>query len=104
MRYRENTRVVSIENASADNDSNLIVKTRSGNRTRRIHCHFVLAALGREPELGSLSKGLKRMHPESNRNFFFVGDVKNGDARQTAIAVGDGIKAAMHITHALRGR
>jgi thioredoxin reductase len=64
----------------------------------------VLAALGREPELESLSKGLKRIHPESSKNFFFVGDVKNGDARQTAIAVGDGIKAAMHITRLLQNK
>ncbi|UCC10916.1 MAG: NAD(P)/FAD-dependent oxidoreductase, partial [candidate division WOR-3 bacterium] len=83
VRYMENTRIISIKNSTADKEFNVIVRARSGNQTRDMHCHFVLAALGREPELEGLSKGLKRMHPESTRNFLFVGDVKNGDARQT---------------------
>ncbi len=104
VRYMENTGAVSVMNDTVDREFHVTVKTRSGTRTRNIRCHYVLAALGRQPELESLSRGLKRLHPESSRNFFFVGDVKNGDARQTAIAVGDGIKAAMHIAHALSRR
>lgn len=104
VRYRAHTRMVSIKNNEAHKKYNLVVTTRTGAEIKDIPCHYVLAALGREPQLDSLSPRLTRMHPDSNTRFFFTGDVKNGDTRQTAIAVGDGIKAAMHITAALQKR
>lgn len=101
VRYVANTRVVSIKRGMENKQYNLVIRARTGAACRDIPCHYVLAAIGRKPELQSLSSRLRRMHPKSGGGFFFAGDVKNGDARQTAIAVGDGIKAAMHICAAL---
>jgi len=104
VRYRARTSAAAIKRDVAAKRFNLVVTTRTGAKTQDIPCHYVLAALGREPQLESLSTRLTRMHPGSGARFFFAGDVKNADARQTAIAVGDGIKVAMHITAALSRR
>jgi thioredoxin reductase len=60
---------------------------------------YLLAAVGREPDVGfadpsiiNNSSGLL----EENR-LFMIGDLVNGSHRQTAIAVGDGIRTAMFI-------
>jgi len=52
----------------------------------------VLAAIGRVPERAFLSEEAAR-HP----NLYMAGDVKNMRYRQTAIAVGDGLRCAMEI-------
>jgi len=51
---------------------------------------YILAATGRESDAGFLNL---QEHP----CLFLIGDVKNGHFRQTTIAAGDGIKAAMEI-------
>ena len=66
-------------------------------------CDYVLLAIGREPDTDFLDSSVKRAFPNGNdKNIFFVGDVKQGNIRQTSIAVGDGIQAAMKINEALR--
>jgi thioredoxin reductase len=67
------------------------------------HCSLVtdylLFAIGREPQTDFLSEHVKMQAPaliESGK-LYFVGDVHNGPFRQTAIAVGDGLRAAMQI-------
>lgn len=60
-----------------------------------VECDYILCAIGREPD----SELLANRHVicnETNR-FYAIGDVVNGDYRQTAICVGDGVKAAMNI-------
>jgi thioredoxin reductase len=66
---------------------------------------YVIAAIGREPYLDFLSDGLKKnLETLTKMNkLYMVGDVKNGLYRQTAIAVGDGIRAAMEIYRNRRG-
>ncbi|MFH1941279.1 MAG: NAD(P)/FAD-dependent oxidoreductase [bacterium] len=60
---------------------------------------YLLFAVGREPCVDFLTKELIQRFKQPNlRNcVYFVGDVHNGLYRQTAIAVGEGIKAAMNI-------
>ncbi len=59
----------------------------------------LIAALGRDPCLDYLGcKIKKKLETLINTNkLYMVGDVNNGIYRQTAICVGDGIKAAMEI-------
>ncbi|MCK4453018.1 NAD(P)/FAD-dependent oxidoreductase [candidate division WOR-3 bacterium] len=68
-----------------------------------ICCDYVLFAIGREPAIDFLSSPLKRIFPDGdNKSIYFLGDVRQGNLRQTAIATGDGIKAAMKIAQVLK--
>lgn len=60
---------------------------------------YLIGAIGREPRLEFMSEKLigQSVELEQAGVLHLVGDVKNGLYRQTAIAVGDGIKAAMKI-------
>ncbi len=62
---------------------------------------FVLIACGREPNEELLSDGFKE---KNISGFYIAGDVKTGKFRQTGIAVGEGIHAAMRIEEYLRGK
>jgi len=66
---------------------------------------YLLFAIGREPQTDFLSEHVKMQAPaliESGK-LYFVGDVHNGPFRQTAIAVGEGLRAAMQIYEKVRG-
>ncbi len=69
------------------------------NNNRKINADYLLFAIGREACTNFLSKELTENTDElkNKKKLFFIGDVKNGIFRQTAIAAGDGIKAAMEI-------
>jgi thioredoxin reductase len=60
---------------------------------------YTIFATGREPELGCMSDGLKKIRDrlEQQGLLYVIGDVKNGMLRQTSVATGDGVKAAMAI-------
>jgi thioredoxin reductase len=60
---------------------------------------YLIGAVGREPRLDFLSAELLEQAAALGRlgRLYFIGDVKNGIYRQTAIAVGDGLRAAMKI-------
>jgi len=62
-------------------------------------CDFIIAAIGREPEMGFLGAEIFGALEELRREgrIHLIGDVKNGIYRQAAIAAGDGIRAAMEI-------
>ena len=64
---------------------------------------YTIFATGREPELGLMTgyKPGKRRELEQNGMLYVIGDVKNGMVRQTAVAAGDGIRAAMAIRETL---
>jgi len=65
----------------------------------RENVHRLVIAIGREARANFLENNLCEHVPslrEQNR-FFTVGDAVNGDFRQTSIAVGDGVRAAMSI-------
>jgi thioredoxin reductase len=69
-----------------------------------LRADHVIAAIGREPRLDflgpSLLKNLDRLTKKGR--LFMVGDVINNVFRQTAIATGDGLFAAMKLSDMLR--
>jgi thioredoxin reductase (NADPH) len=94
--YFDNTRVLRI----ADLDANQIcIECLRCGELMTLQAHYLVSAIGREPQLGFLSEdgrgSLDRMAQEGL--IYSVGDVQNGSFRQTAIAVGNGIMAAMQI-------
>ena len=95
--YLSNTKVIKINN----NGSKLLLTCTSNKNSEKIKIKtdYVIAALGRDPCLDYLGcKIKKKLETLINTNkLYMVGDVNNGIYRQTAICVGDGIKAAMEI-------
>ena len=59
----------------------------------------VIFATGREPSVGFMDNHIIENQPKlmKDRRLYLIGDVVNGRQRQTAIATGDGIRAAMEI-------
>ena len=72
----------------------------------KMHVSYLLFAIGRKLCLDFLSNNIKnnfKMLQEMGI-LYMIGDVNNGSYRQTAIAVGDGIKCAMKVYKKLRGK
>lgn len=72
---------------------------RGQNQRVSLFVHYLVGAIGREPNLDYITERLKakRQSLEREGRLYLVGDVKNGFYRQAAIAVGDGIRTAMKI-------
>ena len=69
-----------------------------------IKVDLLIGAIGRDPQLDFIS-GIfhqEAIQLESSGELYYVGDVANGVYRQTSIAVGDGILAAMKIYRHLK--
>lgn len=81
--------------------SGFSLKTNRHDNNKTILCNYLLYAIGREPALDFLSPSLKKKSGK-NSSLLYIGDVKNGDKRQTSIAVGDGVKAAVNIVSEYR--
>lgn len=66
---------------------------------------YVILAVGREPSLDFLAGDVKERLDEfaRARKLLLAGDVGNGRMRQTAISVGDGVRAAMEIAASMNG-
>ncbi|MDP3185920.1 MAG: NAD(P)/FAD-dependent oxidoreductase, partial [Anaerolineales bacterium] len=60
---------------------------------------YLIFAIGREPQMDFLSEHVKLQAQRlvEDGKLYLVGDVHNGPFRQTAIAAGDGLRAAMQI-------
>ena len=60
---------------------------------------YVIVAIGREENLDFLDENLTKNSSDLQNQelLYFIGDVANGSYRQSSIATGDGIKAAMKI-------
>ena len=69
------------------------------NGSRTFVVDYLIAAIGRDPSLDFISGQFaeKTIQLENSGKLYYVGDVANGLYRQTAIAVGNGILAAMMI-------
>lgn len=70
-----------------------------------MHAHYLITAIGREPSTGFFSAEIEKNCAilRKSRRLFIIGDADNGIYRQTAISVGDGIRAAMEINGIIRG-
>ncbi|MFQ6083447.1 MAG: NAD(P)/FAD-dependent oxidoreductase [Candidatus Aminicenantia bacterium] len=99
--YYRHTKIFKI---ISDSPNRLLLECISPEGISKFYAHYVIFAIGREPQLDFLSERLKENAQElENRGLlYFVGDVKNGFFRQTAVAVGDGIMAAMKIYRKLK--
>ena len=95
--YTENITVQEIK----DNGSGILLECVKKNSERvRLTVDYMIFAVGRNPCLNFLGPMLQQDSERLRqaKRLHFVGDVKNGHFRQTAISVGDGVKAAMEIS------
>ncbi len=79
--------------------SGMIVECSSPQGQAEYQADYLVGAIGREPQLDFVSASVldQAAELEDRGILHLVGDVKNGIFRQTAIAIGDGIRAAMRI-------
>ncbi len=100
--YREQIQLVGVE---AGDQAALKLQTIFPGGTQSIPCDYLVYAIGRGANTGFISDRVRQAMDEFEQNgiLFCVGDVKNGIYRQVAIAVGDGILAAMQIIKTLEG-
>ena len=77
-------------------ENGLIVVSTSG---RIFNVDYVVAAIGREPNIGFLSPKLMENIDKliEQHRLYMIGDVRNNRFRQISISVGDGMRAAMDI-------
>lgn len=101
--YREQTQLLRFETGET---RPLRLFTSSPAGSQAIACDYLLFSIGRRPKTAFLSEQVWQSMGELEKTgvLFRIGDVKNGIYRQAAIAVGDGILAAMQIIKALEGR
>ncbi|HDR06061.1 MAG TPA: NAD(P)/FAD-dependent oxidoreductase [Candidatus Coatesbacteria bacterium] len=62
-----------------------------------LHADHLILAVGREPELRLLTADLLDDGGRPVRGLYVIGDAAGGRCRQTAIAAGDGVRAAMTV-------
>ncbi len=99
--YREERQVKRVTLSDGDR---LTVEASHRDDVEIMEANFLLGALGRVPRLDFLSSRLEERESELKERgiLHYVGDVKNGLFRQTAIAAGDGLRAAMMIDQTLK--
>lgn len=88
-----------IYRVSAAPGERLLLECTSPPGSQVFSVDFLIVAIGRDPNLDFMSSHLaeKAIQLEDSGKLFFVGDVVRGLYRQTSIAIGDGILAAMKI-------
>jgi thioredoxin reductase len=96
IQYRDEVTVSGVE---SDRAGGLILHCQVSGSVEQIKSDYLVFAIGREPQQDFLSAGVREKEGEltSAGKLHFVGDVRNGLLRQTAIAAGDGLRAAMKI-------
>lgn len=87
-----------IESITKNCESQFIINCSDGKGKVAFKSDEIVFSIGREPNL-DFYKG-----EEFPQNCLLVGDVKNGLCRQTSIAIGDGIKAAMELDQIIKSR
>jgi thioredoxin reductase len=99
--YWNNTKVNKI---SKDSIPGILVDCQSPAGELQFHADYLLGAIGREAQLDCLAETFLRQASalEGQGVLYMIGDVKNGIFRQTSIAVGEGVLAAMKIYRLLK--
>ncbi len=99
--YRDYTKVVNI---AGDSSKGLLLEYTDPGGSSELRADYLIFAIGRNPQLDFLSERLKKAAQELEDRglLYFVGDVKNRGFRQTAIAVGEGVMAAMRMFRKLQ--
>jgi thioredoxin reductase (NADPH) len=92
--HRRNLVVDAVESVA----EGLLLHCRSAAREYTLCVDYLLAAIGREPRL-ELLRDLTTPPP----GLWLVGDAAHPRHRQTALAVGDGLRAALELTGDLEG-
>lgn len=102
IQYHAQTHLAGIQ-AREDGGLSLLIESPSGGQS--ITCDYLVYAIGRRPNNGFISAPLLPVIGELEKRgkLYSIGDVKNGIYRQAAIAVGDGILAAMQIIENMEG-
>ena len=111
QRVISNANITYIEKADLkmikrSNNSSMAVKFNVSGRSIAYNVNYLVFAIGRIPQVDFVSDDIKESYEKymAEGTLYFVGDVKNADYRQCAIAMGDGIKAAMMIYNKLRSK
>jgi len=99
--YRNHTQVAKL---TKDPTAGMLVDCQYPAGELQFHADYLLCAIGREARLDCLSETLlgQANTLEGQGVLYMVGDVKNGIFRQTSIAVGEGVLAAMKIYRYLK--
>ena len=95
---------VSVRAVEKEKDLLSLTYQSKSEKIEKIHVDYIIIAVGREPRLNFIGN---KLNEDVNRLIidgliYFIGDVQNDRYRQTAICVGDGVKAAMMIYEKLR--
>jgi thioredoxin reductase len=82
----------------------ILIECLSPAGDKQFQADYLVGAIGREAKLDFLSEALHEQGKvlEEQGVLYLIGDVKNGIYRQTSIAVGEGILAAMKICRQLK--
>lgn len=95
--YFQNIAISQLELDEAANQLNLTCTSPAG--MRKMTADYLVYAIGRVPRFDFLSENLLEGQKElmERGRLYLIGDVKNEIYRQTSIAVGDGVLAAMKL-------
>jgi thioredoxin reductase len=95
IEYFPSTQIEKLE--KIDNGLNLTLSSRISKQ--KMYVDILIGAIGREANIIKKGQNFRNHEKEllSDGRIHCIGDVKNGIFRQTAIAVGDGLRAAMQI-------
>ena len=101
IKYWSNVTVHKLTQAPA---GDILVDCQGPAGALQFQADYLLAAIGREAQLDCLPATFlqKASELEEQGVLYFIGDVKNGIFRQTSIAVGEGVMAAMKIYQCLK--
>ena len=95
-----------IETVSEACPEGLLLTCRLPGRSISLSAQYLILAIGREPQRDFLSETVRVRTGifEKKGMLHEIGDIRNGSFRQVAIAVGDGIRAAMSVAEQWRGK
>jgi thioredoxin reductase (NADPH) len=95
-----------IESVSEAVPEGLLLSCRLPGQSISLPVQYLILAIGREPQRDFLpetfSMGADTLKGEGM--LYEIGDIRNGSFRQVAIAVGDGIRAAMSVAEQWQGK